>query len=1030
MRHVFRPRIAALVAVSCLGTVLLPTPARAQYFGQNKVQYKTFRYEVMRTEHFDIYFYPEERQATRQVARMAERWYAKLTRFFSHKLSSRQPLVLYATGPDFRQTNTIEGDLGEGTGGVTEPFKRRVIMPFGASLAETDHVLGHELVHAFQYDMTAAGSRMGAAGSGLERLPLWFVEGMAEYVSLGPIDPNTAMWMRDAVQQDKLPTIKKLNDPKYFPYRWGQAFWAYVAGRWGDRMVADLLGAAAATGDVNLTMEKLLGLKPEELSVQWQAALRSEYEPLSKATRPNLQYGRLLVSAKSLGQDLNVSPALSPDGKQMLFLSSRGLFSIDLYLSDVETGKVTRRVIATATSPHWSSLQFIASAGDWSADGQHFVFAAVTDATPELAFLDVASGKVEREIKFPKLGEIFSPSWSPDGRSIAFSANVGGLTDLYLYDLKTSTLKQLTSDAYADLQPAWSPDGQRIAFVTDRFSTDLKELRAGNYRLAFIDPKTGAIESAGGFERAKNINPQWSSDGSSLYFVSDRNGISNIYRMAIGTREIMQVTNLYTGVSGITDLSPTLSVASHANTLAFSVFNDQKYEIIATGPGQTLADSAPVSLPGPASILPPPNQRAGDWPSLLQNASLGLPAEDTSYKVDNYRPKLGLDFVGQPYVGVGIDTFGTYAGGGVSFLWSDMLGNRTLATSLQMSSGFNNRVSDIFKDSGGFVAYEDLSHRWNWGASLEQFPYLSGSFGAGYVQDASGNVAYEEDSVIYRQVSRTASGQVSYPFNRAQRVEVGAGFSNVSFSEEVRTTGFDPISGMLLYDQTQTISLAKSLNLAQASAALVYDTSIWGATSPIRGQSYRLQYMPTTGTINYNTILADYRRYVMPAQLYTIAGRILHYGRYGSASNDLRLVPLFLGYPQLVRGYDMGSFTTAECGPTIATTGACPAFDRLVGSRMLVGNLELRFPLLRPFGLRRGVYGPVPVEVAFFTDAGVAWDAGERPFQGNRTAVTSAGAALRVNVFGIAVLEFDFARPFQRPGKGWTFQWSFSPGGF
>jgi Tol biopolymer transport system component len=957
---------------------------------------------------------------------MAERWYAKLSRFFSHKLSSRQPLVLYATGPDFRQTNTIEGDIGEGTGGVTEPYKRRVILPFGASLAETDHVLGHELVHAFQYDITATSARGAAAGSGLERLPLWFVEGMAEYVSLGPIDPNTAMWMRDAVQQDKLPTIKKLNDPKYFPYRWGQAFWAYVAGRWGDRMVADLLSAAAATGDVNLTMEKLLGVKPEDLSGQWQAALKSEYVPLAKATRPNLEYGRLLVPAKSLGQDLNVSPALSPDGKQMLFLSSRGLFSIDLYLADAETGKAARRIIGTATSPHWSSLQFIASAGDWGADGKHFVFAAVTDATPELAFLDVDAGRVEREIKFPKLGEIFSPSWSRDGRYIAFSANVGGLTDLYVYDLKTATLKQLTNDAYADLQPAWSPDGQKIAFVTDRFSTDLANLKPGNYRLALIDPKTGAIEKVPGFDAAKNINPQWSSDGTLLYFASDRNGISNIYQMTVATGAIAQVTNLYTGVSGITDLSPTFSVASKTNAMAFSVFDDQKYEIIATAPGQTLTTTEPVSLPGPASILPPPNQRAGDWPAMLQNADLGLPSADTNYQVDNYKSKLALDFVGQPYVGVGVDTFGTYAGGGVSFLWSDMLGNHTLATSLQVSSGFNNRFSDIFKDSGGFLAYQDLSHRWNWGLSVEQFPYLQVGFNEGFNQ--AGEI--EQDSIVFRQVNRTAAANVAYPFNRAQRVEFGVGFSNVSFSQETRTTTFDPITGQLLSDQTQTSSLANSLNLAQGSAALVYDTSIWGATSPIRGQSYRAQFMPTTGTINYNTLLLDYRRYMMPAQLYTIAGRVLHYGRYGSASDDTRLIPLFIGYPQLVRGYDIGSFTAAECGPDLALTGACPAFDRLVGSRMLVGNLEFRFPLLRPFGLRRGVYGPVPVELAFFADGGVTWSAGTKPFQGDRRAVTSAGVAWRVNVFGFAVLEFDVAHPFQRPGKGWTFQWSFSPGGF
>src|SRR6185437_12163586 len=154
-------------------------------------------------------------------------------------LSSRQPVIMYANAPDFRSTNVIPGEIGEGTGGVTEPLRRRVVIPLAGPLSETDHVLGHELVHAFQYDI--ALGRNG--GGGIEnapffRVPLWFVEGMAEYLSLGPVDPNTTMWMRDAVRDNKLPNIKDLNNPKYFPYRWGQALWAYISGTYGDDKVA------------------------------------------------------------------------------------------------------------------------------------------------------------------------------------------------------------------------------------------------------------------------------------------------------------------------------------------------------------------------------------------------------------------------------------------------------------------------------------------------------------------------------------------------------------------------------------------------------------------------------------------------------------------------------------------------------------------------------------------------------------------------------------------------------------------------
>ena len=215
----------------------VPSVATAQggYFGQNKVQYHKFDFKVLQTDHFDIYYYPEEEAAARVTARMAERWYGRISRLLTHELRGRQPLILYASGPHFRETNAIEGGIGEGTGGVTEAYKRRIILPLAGPLESTDHVLGHELVHAFQYDITGTNVNSNAAGA--LALPLWFIEGMAEYLSIGPDDPHTAMWMREAARRERLPQIKDLEDPRYFPYRYGQALWAFIGGKYGDRAV-------------------------------------------------------------------------------------------------------------------------------------------------------------------------------------------------------------------------------------------------------------------------------------------------------------------------------------------------------------------------------------------------------------------------------------------------------------------------------------------------------------------------------------------------------------------------------------------------------------------------------------------------------------------------------------------------------------------------------------------------------------------------------------------------------------------------
>src|SRR6187399_1175282 len=264
-----RPRLTCAMAMA----VLLWTGASAadaQYFGRNKVQYRSFTFEILKTEHFDLYHYPEEAEAAKLASRLAERWYSRLSRFFNHELRGRQPIILYAASAHFRQTNAIEGLIGEGTGGVTEAMKRRVVLPMSGSLAETDHVLGHELVHAFQFDLTGTDPRDGAQDApGILAYPLWFVEGMAEYLSLGPVDAQTAMWMRDAALHEKLPHIKDLDNPKYFPYRWGHAFWAYIGARYGDRAVASLLRSGANPRADLIGLARQLGTDPDALTADW-----------------------------------------------------------------------------------------------------------------------------------------------------------------------------------------------------------------------------------------------------------------------------------------------------------------------------------------------------------------------------------------------------------------------------------------------------------------------------------------------------------------------------------------------------------------------------------------------------------------------------------------------------------------------------------------------------------------------------------------------------------------------------------------
>jgi hypothetical protein len=1011
----------SIILLALLATCGLSVPASAQYFGQNKVHYRSFDFQVLRTDHFDIYFYPSERPGVDIAARMAERWRVRLERLLKHELRGRQPLVLYGSHTDFEQTNVIGGEIGEGTGGVTEPLRRRIVLPLAGPLADTDHVIGHELVHAFQFDMTT-GPDDAPGRTGADRLPLWFIEGMAEYLSIGPVDSNTALWIRDAARREKLPAIKDLNNPKYFPYRWGQALWAYIAGRWGDEVVGELLTTAAGTGDIDAAFEHVLGIKSKELSDAWHASIQLTYGDVLADAIPPDRIARLVIGGKELGSELNVGPSISPDGQWIAFLSTRSLFSTDVYLAEAATGRIVRKLTSTATDPHFSSIQFIYSAGAWDSASRQLAVATVTSGHAALAIFDAQSGSRTREIQVPDVDEILNPTWAPDGKAIAFTGMQRGLTDLFIYDLSAGSLRRVTNDAFAEIHPAWSPDGRRIAFATDRFTSDLSTLAIGPYRLAVLNTETGAVEAVPGFTDAKHLNPQWSPDSQALYFVSDRGGVPNVYRIGLGAQAgTTQLTTLGTGVSGITATSPAMSVASRAGAVAFSVYQDGKYDIFAIDKPR---GQPPVDLKHNAAVLPSLDRKPSDVSELLAAPTVGLP-EPAKPEVEPYSAKLGIEGVAQPVVGVGVSRFGTSFGGGLALSFTDMLRNHQLVTAVQVNSGLGRSTS--VKDIGAQVGYFNQAHRWNWGLIGGQVPYLSSGYQSSLSQRPNGDIIQTDQLFVFRQTERSASGVVAYPFSRAQRIEVQGGASQISFDQIVTTQSYSRITGAVFQDSTETTSIGETLSLGTSSAAYVFDTSVFGATSPVQGQRWRFEVSPTFGSLNFTGVLTDYRRYFMPASFYTLGVRVMHYGRYGGDSQDPRMFPLNIGYPWLVRGYDVTDIDADECP---AVGNSCPAIDRLIGSRMLVGNVEFRFPLLRPFGVSSNMYGPVPVEVAFFADGGTAWNQGQRPdlFGGSRQGVTSAGVAFRMNFFGFAVGEFDVIRPFQRPGQGWKFGFNLMPG--
>ncbi|MGH7699366.1 MAG: BamA/TamA family outer membrane protein [Gemmatimonadales bacterium] len=1069
MTRMRRIGLAAAVALGGAG------PLGAQYFGQNKVQYRTFDWEIVQTAHFDVYHYPRERAAALDAARMAERAYARLSRVLHHEFRGKKPIILYASHADFQQTNALPGEVGEGTQGVTEFFKHRMVLPFTGSYADFEHVLQHEMVHQFQYDVYSRGR----PGGGMQTLisvnpPGWFMEGMAEYLSVGPIDPHTAMWLRDAALEGNLPTIEELTyNPYIFPYRFGHALWSYIGERWGDEVIGEIL-QSSATGGIAGAVRRATGLTLEQLSDDWRDAVQTTYLPQLANHYRARRIARPVLTERRTDGFYNLAPALTPDGRQIAFFSERNGYFVDLWLADAESGRVRRRLVKSTFSSNYESLRFINSSGSFSPDGRAFAIAAKHRDRDDLVILDVRRGREERRLEVP-LDGLQTPSWSPDGRQLVFTGFDGGFSDLFVVNRDGSDLHRLTHDPYAELQPAWSPDGKTIAFTTDRGpDTDFRLLKFGNFRVALLDVATGRVDLLPHMDDGKNINPVWAPDGQALAFVSDRTGISNVFLYDFADRELYQLTDLFTGASGISAISPVLSWASEADRLAFAYYEDGSHEVYALDNPRTLRREPyrpPATPPIVASLLqtdprrertapsseppgPLPAQEAratasvyrtagGFRPSaappapddsipgqaapvsvreLLDSARLALP-DTADFSFRPYRVRYTADYIARPTVGYQRDNFGRGFFGGTAISLSDILGDHTLV----FAGAVNGRLSE----AEVLGAYINQRSRLGWAVGASQQPlyfYAPSSAERVALVDAPTDSGYILTTRIRRFVIRQAFGQAYYPFSRFRRAELGLNVVSIGQATLEIPDLFDDNGLYLGTSSIRTVS-EPSINYVQPSVALVHDKTLFGYVGPFAGSRARVEYSPTFGDWRFHTGLVDYRRYFF-ARPFTLAVRTFFFGRYG---RDADLFPVFLGTPELLRGYTFGSFRRSECVAAVgllSRTG-CAEVDQLIGSKLAVVNAELRFPLARNVVLGFLGIGLPPIEGALFYDVGMAWDEhsvikgsrepGDDLFE-VRVPLRSYGASIRANVLGFLIMRFDYAKPLNRPGKKayWT----------
>lgn len=1072
---------AALV----LAIMSIASPLHAQYFGQNQVQYDRLRWRVIETEHFQIHYYPQIADVAPDAARMAERSYARLSRLMAHQFREKKPVLIFGSSGDFAQSNVF-GDLGEGTGGVTDPLRQRMAQFFSGDWASFEHVLQHEMVHVFQFDIFSRGR----AGAGLQNLamvnpPLWFMEGLAEYFSIGPNHPWTDAWVRDAVTNNALPTISQMTErpDKYFPYRYGLSVWQYVGARWGDEVIGEIMNAVPSIG-IDRAFRREIGLSLDELSAEWKQAMQNKYLPtVAELQRPR-SFAEPLLSQKRSGSiaSLFVAPALSDDGKYITYIAYgsflRGEVFPDMYLANAETGKRIARLVKTTTNPDFEQLRFIYSQPSFSPDAKMLAFTGQSGGRDVLYVMDVKSRKILKKFDF-ELDQVLSPSFSPDGRRIVFSGMRHGMSDLYIASLDAGGYTQVTKDPYGDLQPQWSPDGRTIAFVSDRGDdTDLDILKIGKWKLSLLDletQKVSIIEGQGG----RALNPQWAPDGKSLAYITDRTGIANIFLYDLEAKEHYQLTNVLGAVTAVAEQSPAITWARGADVLAFVYYEKTDHAIWkiknprslkkepyrdpvvvaqagmpsgtptkpTTGPvapvkvdptahlnRATLTDTAAARQSFYRPTVGATARASDDLPvsvaarlaetvsvrALMDSFDFNLP-DSTKFRDYRYKARLTPEYVAQPSIGYQQGGYGQGTFGGTTIVLSDLLGDRRLA----LSGSINGQLSD----AQVFVGYTSLGRRLQYTTGVIQQPiYLLSN----YFQENLGNDQYSETQEITRLVVRQVFAAGLYPLNRFTRFELGARFQNID--QQVF-----PFTRLVDYQQLYATGFERgpTRNVASANTispylAFVTDNTLFGYTGPISGRRMRLEVEPSVGTWKWTEYVADIRGYY--PILFNYVTFATRFSTSMSVGRDELRFPKWIGRPDFIRGYNREDLGAITCTGLPTDDGTSCNSVELIGSRVAFANAELRFPIIRSFGGGRLPIGLPPIDGLFFYDAGVAWSKGQqvvasRPegydFSKQRALLQSYGFGIRLNLFNIAIVRWDWAVPISRPGTKGFGTWFF-----
>lgn len=759
--------------------LLLAPPVAAQYFGKNKVRYDTFDWKVYPTPHFRISFYDRVEPSLPKLASFAESAYDELARRLNYQVPDPIPLIAFATHTEFEQTNVIDQFIPEGVGAFAVPARNRMVLPVDMPDQQLQQLIQHELTHVFQFEIMYQG-RLGKALA--MSPPQWFMEGMASYFG-NDEDSMAKAVMRDAVASDRVPSVLG-GVQGYGAYRFGHMVFQFVESEWGEDGLRDFIYEFRNTlgSGVEKALRRAFDIEPDDFDARFRAWLRKFYQPAIADRADPREFGREFRIAGPEGTlSYETSPIASPSG-DLIAAFSTYRENIDIVLLGVPDRSRFRTLTPRETTDYQYLVAQMLTVGPdrgrdlaFSPNGDRVAAFARHERGRMLAFFNVLTGGLERMIPVP-VDQAMQPAYSPDGTTIAFHAYTAGHSDIYLLDLATEKLTNLTSDDAFDSDPVFTPDGKHLVYSSQT---------AENAKLLEISLANPSERQQLTFGPGNDEGSSFSRDGEHLYFTSDRDGgVFDLYMLNLETHDLTRLTRVIGAAT-----NPVAVPTREGERVVYQAYTKGHYWLYETDP----AEGKPAGRE--------------EAPQEVTQREPYVPAVTVTVSKDKIEPvKSRKLFIDNAQALVGVNSDNTLISQ-VYLSFADQYGDRRVDLLLESVSGFSN-----FQFS-----YLNLAKRLQWGATVfDNREY--------YIYGASleGNVLRQQ---VYRETGAAAFAQ--YPLSLYHRVGGAVGYLDRTAAYPVQTE-----LGVAF------ASVEDKVPFVQAS--FTGDTVSWQSYGPHAGRRYQL----------------------------------------------------------------------------------------------------------------------------------------------------------------------------------------------